>query len=191
MKKNSFLQTSSQTVGPFFAYGLTAEQYQYDLPSLITGNLRKIEIHGEPISIKGHIFDVNGDALNDAMIEICQADPKGIYSTDPNGDFFGFGRTGTGSNAEKSFNFHTYKPGKIKEDFAPHINIIIFARGMLNHMFTRMYFPEEEVENKNDSILKQIKPSLRNRLLASKIDENEYQFDIYLQGDKETVFLDL
>jgi protocatechuate 3,4-dioxygenase alpha subunit len=70
MKKNTFLQTSSQTVGPFFAYGLTAQQYRYDFPSLFNGNLRKNDIDGKEISIKGRVLDGKGNPLHDAMIEI-------------------------------------------------------------------------------------------------------------------------
>ncbi len=191
MKKNSFLQTSSQTVGPFFAYGLTAEQYQYDFPSLVTGSLIKTEMNEERISIKGRVIDGKGVPLNDAMIEILQADPQGLYRTDPNGDFFGFGRMGTGTEKTNTFNFETYKPGKINKGLAPHINIIVFARGMLNHLFTRMYFSDEKEENDKDLILNQIGASLRSRLIANKVGDGDYHFDIFLQGEKETVFFDI
>ena len=83
MKKNTFLQTSSQTVGPFFAYSLTSEQYKYDFPSLITGNMRKKKIEGHPILITGNVFDGKGETIHDAMIEIWHANPDGKYAISP------------------------------------------------------------------------------------------------------------
>ena len=189
MKKNMFLQTSSQTVGPFFAYGLTAQQYKYDFPSLATGNLRNKNFEGQEISIKGKVIDGKGDPLHDAMIEIWQADPQGNYNTDQESDFLGFGRMGTGGEDFIGFNFLTYKPGKINENSAPHINLTVFARGMLNHLFTRLYFSDED--NDIDKILHQVEPKLRPTLIAEKTNEGEYYFDIILQGENETVFFDI
>ena len=191
MKKNTFLQTSSQTVGPFFAYGLAAQQYQYDFPSLVSGDLRKKDLLGQKINVKGQVIDGNDTPIHDALVEIWQADPNGNYNTNPNGKFFGFGRMGTGSGDFVGFNFKTYKPGKTAPNSAPHMNITVFARGMLNHLFSRIYFSDEEEENKKDLLLNEIDTSLRSRLIAEKENENEYRFDIYLQGDKETVFFDV
>ena len=191
MKKNTFLQTSSQTVGPFFAYGLAAQQYQYDFPSLVSGDLRKKDLLGQKINVKGQVIDGNDTPIHDALVEIWQADPNGNYDTNPNGKFFGFGRMGTGSGDFVGFNFKTYKPGKTAPNSAPHINITVFARGMLNHLFSRIYFSDEEEENKKDLLLNELDTSLRSRLIAEKENENEYRFDIYLQGDKETVFFDV
>ena len=189
MKKNTLLQTSSQTVGPFFAYGLTSQQYRYDFPNLFNGNLRKNDIDGKEISIKGRVIDGKGNPLHDAMIEIWQADPQGNYSTDQNSDFLGFGRMGTGSDNFIGFNFLTYKPGKINDSSAPHINLTVFARGMLNHLFTRIYFSDEE--NEIDEVFNQVDPLLRPRLIAEKVNEEEYYFDIILQGENETIFFDI
>ena len=191
MKKNTFLQTSSQTVGPFFAYGLAAQQYQYDFPSLVSGDLRKKDLLGQKINVKGQVIDGNDTPIHDALVEIWQADPNGNYNTNPNGKFFGFGRMGTGSGDFVGFNFKTYKPGITAPNSATHINITVFARGMLNHLFSRIYFSDEEEENKKDLLLNEIDTSLRSRLIAEKENENEYRFDIYLQGDKETVFFDV
>ena len=190
MKKNTFLQTSSQTVGPFFAYGLTAQQYQYDFPSLVSGDLRKKDLVGQKINVKGQVIDGNDTPIHDALVEIWQADPNGNYNINPNDNFFGFGRMGTGSEDFIGFNFNTYKPGKTQPKSAPHINITIFARGMLNHLFSRIYFSDEQEENEKDLLLNEIDISLRSRLIAEKENETEYRFDIYLQGDKETVFFD-
>jgi len=191
MKKNTYLQTPSQTVGPFFAYGLTAKQYDYPFPSLFSGNLIQSEVHSENIIISGKVYDGQGVSLDDAMVETWQADQEGRYRTDLNDDFLGFGRMGTGTNEERNFKFITYKPGKVEKNLAPHINIIVFARGILNHLFTRMYFSDEEEDNKKDIILNQIDPLLRSRLVAKKIDDQNYRFDIFLQGKKETVFFDI
>ncbi len=191
MKKNTLFQTSSQTVGPFFAYGLAAQQYQYDFPSLVSGDLRKKDLLGQKINVKGQVIDGNDTPIHDALVEIWQADPNGNYDTNPNGKFFGFGRMGTGSGDFVGFNFKTYKPGKTAPNSAPHINITVFARGMLNHLFSRIYFSDEEEENKKDLLLNEIDTSLRPRLIAEKENETEYRFDIYLQGDKETVFFDV
>ena len=189
MKKNKLLQTSSQTVGPFFAYGLTSEQYGYDFPSLLTGNMRKEKINGTPISIKGKVFDGKGEAIHDAMIEIWHVDPNGKYKLSNQEDFLGFGRQGTGSSEDQSYNFETYKPGKISKYESPHVNFILFARGMLNHLFTRMYFPDED--NSNDDILNQLSVSDQKKIICRKIEDFKYNFDIFLQGKNETVFLNL
>ena len=173
MKKNTFLQTSSQTVGPFFAYGLAAQQYQYDFPSLVSGDLRKKDLLGQKINVKGQVIDGNDTPIHDALVEIWQADPNGNYNTNPNGKFFGFGRMGTGSGDFVGFNFKTYKPGITAPNSAPHINITVFARGMLNHLFSRIYFSDEEEENKKDLLLNELDTSLRSRLIAEKENENE------------------
>ena len=127
MKKNTFLQTSSQTVGPFFAYGLAAQQYQYDFPSLVSGDLRKKDLLGQKINVKGQVIDGNDTPIHDALVEIWQADPNGNYNTNPNGKFFGFGRMGTGSGDFVGFNFKTYKPGITAPNCAPHINITVLS----------------------------------------------------------------
>ena len=189
MKKNKLLQTSSQTVGPFFAYSLTSEQYKYDFPSLITGNMRKKEIEGHPVLITGNVFDGKGETIHDAMIEIWHANPYGKYAISDQEDFLGFGRQGTGATNDHCFSFNTYKPGKISHQDSPHINFTIFARGMLNHLFTRMYFPDED--NQNDFVLNQIDFQDRPKLISQKIDEYKYKFDIFLQGENETIFLDI
>ena len=114
---------------------------------------------------------------------------QGNYNTDQNSDFLGFGRMGTGGDEFIGFNFLTYKPGKISENSSPHINLTLFARGMLNHLFTRIYFSDEE--NEIDEVLNQVDPLLRPRLIAEKVNEEEYYLDIILQGEKETIFFDI
>jgi len=191
MKKNILPQTASHTVGPFFGYGLTAEQYNYDFPSIIKPNMRKEGINGIPICLTGKVLDGDNNPLNDAMIEIWHADPDGKYGTKTKSGVFGFGRCGTGSNKEGAYQFKTYKPGSSNDSDPPYVNMIIFARGIQNHLFTRVYFPEDKNLFANDSLLQQIDSSKHKRLTARSTDEGSYAFDIVLQGDNESVFLDI
>ena len=180
--QKKYQQTPSQTLGPFFAYGLTPEQYSYSFTSIADNYLYKnTDKAGERIIIKGQIFDGNGDPINDAMLEIRQDD-----SLD------GFGRYGTGTEKDNSFIFHTIKP--ISEDGqAPHINIVVMMRGLLSHVFTRLYFSDEEAANANDKILNLIPKDRRHTLIAKRTTVNGqtiYRFDIHMQGENETVFFD-
>jgi protocatechuate 3,4-dioxygenase, alpha subunit len=190
--------TPSQTIGPFFAYSLTAEQYGYDFNSLINSNLTDVNTEGVRIFITGRILDGNGNTINDAMIELWQADPKGQYRLTPinhkNAGFTGFGRLGTGTNAEHRFTFSTLKPASISEGQAPHINVILFMRGSLRHLYTRLYFSDETKANAKDPLLIAVKPNRRNTLIAQRKDVNGqifYTFDIKIQGEGETVFFDV
>ena len=144
MMTELFIQTPSQTVGPYFAYGLTSEQYQYNHTQVADGNLIKDEkLKGERIIIKGRVFDGKGNIIPDAMIEIWQADADGKYPVHGAGDqFTGFGRQGTGTAADGSFLFNTIKPGRINSA-APHVNVIVFMRGLQTHAYTRIYFSDE------------------------------------------------
>ena len=191
MKKNILQQTASQTVGPFFAFGLTPEQYGYDFPNVIGRNLRKDGVEGIPISLVGQVLDGDNKPINDAIIEIWQADSDGNYATSTKNGLFGFGRSGTGWNDQLTFSFDTYKPGSKSEGDLPHINITVFARGIQNHLFTRVYFPEDKEFFYKDEVLSQLDKSLHNRLTANLISEGSYHFDIFLQGNNETVFLDI
>tara|TARA_B100000287_G_scaffold432668_1_gene492497 strand:+ start:382 stop:957 length:576 start_codon:yes stop_codon:yes gene_type:complete len=191
MKKNILQQTASQTVGPFFAFGLTPEQYGYDFPNVIGSNLRKDGVEGIPISLVGQILDGDNKPLNDAIIEVWQADPYGNYATSTKNGLFGFGRSGTGWNDELTFSFETYKPGSKSDNDLPHINITVFARGIQNHLFTRVYFPEDKEFFYKDEVLGQLDKSLHDRLTAKLISEGSYHFDISLQGNNQTVFLDI
>jgi protocatechuate 3,4-dioxygenase, alpha subunit len=204
-------QTPSQTVGPFFAYSLTAEQYGYDFNSIVNDSLadfsfEKMPKNGsntegganqKPIYITGKIFDGAGNSVPDAIIELWQADENGQYRTSEiqgkNDGFTGFGRLGTGTNTEHRFTFTTIKPASIKGE-APHINVIIFMRGLLLHLHTRLYFSDEKGANSKDDLLNSVPKERRNTLIANKIDINGnafYEFNIYLQGEKETVFFDI
>lgn len=192
----SLKQTPSQTVGPYFAYGLTAEQYGYDFSSIAGGNLTDDETEGERIHIVGRVLDGEGKPVDDAMIEIWQADAKGRYAhpADPRGSnlaFKGFGRFGTGTDPENRFIFSTVKPGSV-EGQAPHITMCVMCRGMLSHAFTRIYFSDEA--NGNDAVLATVPADRRDTLIAKREETPAgivYRFDVHLQGDQETVFFDL
>src|SRR5688572_15994951 len=124
-------QTPSQTVGPFFAYGLTPQQYGYPMASIASGALAEGETDGERIRIEGRVFDGAGQPVSDAMIEIWQADAHGRYAhpADPRGSntgFKGFGRVGTGTDPQSRFVFDTVKPGRVDAHQAPHVNVIVF-----------------------------------------------------------------
>ncbi len=204
-------QTPSQTVGPFFAYSLTAEQYGYDFNSIINDSLADFSFEKRaknaqnteggqnvvPIYITGKIIDGAGNSVPDAIIELWQADENGQYRTSAiqgkNDGFTGFGRLGTGTNAAHRFTFKTVKPAAANGE-APHINVIIFMRGLLLHLHTRLYFSDEITANLKDELLNSVENNRRNTLIANKIEVDDavlYEFDIYLQGEKETVFFDI
>lgn len=187
--------TPSQTVGPFFAYSLAAEQYGYDYNSLMNHLLLDADTKGERITITGMIYDGEGKPVPDALIELWQADEKGRYRSitvgKKNDGFTGFGRLGTGTDAEHRFVFTTIKPGAISEGQAPHINVILFMRGSLHQLYTRLYFSDEENANNNDELLNAVPEERRKTLIAQRKDVagvNAYQFNIYMQGERETVF---
>lgn len=184
-------QTPSQTVGPFFHYGLFSGGENI---------LVDEQTRGKRIYIKGRVLDGEGKPVPDAMVEIWQADAQGIYDhpADPRHDradkhFRGFGRADTVDDGQ--FSFKTVKPGRVpwdnQQDQAPHINVRVFARGMLTHALTRLYFSDES-SNQTDPVLNMIADAERRRTLIAVLQESEdlpaYCFDIVLQGDSETVF---
>ena len=177
-----YLQTPSQTVGPYFAYGLTPEQYHYDNNSIVDNVLYKDEsIQGERIIIRGQVFDGNGEPINDAMIELRQ-----------DATLDGFGRMGTGTEKDNSFIFHTVKP-QGSDGQAPHINVVVLMRGLLSHVFTRLYFSDEAEANEGDKVLTQVPEKRRHTLIARRQEVNGqviYLFNIHMQGENETVFFD-
>ena len=192
-------QTPSQTVGPYFAYGLTPEPYGYAFSSIAGGALTTEEGDGERIRIEGRVLDGAGAAVDDALVEIWQADGQGRYAhpADPrssNARFRGFGRVGTGTDPEHRFVFETVKPGPLGDGQAPHVNLVIFLRGLLSHAYTRIYFADEAEANAADPVLSAVPDERRATLIAAREDSAGvplYRFDIHLQGDRETVFFDL
>ena len=197
-------QTPSQTVGPFFAYSLTAEQYGYDFNSIVNDSLVDFSFEKtkntegvSPIYVTGKIFDGTGNSVPDAIIELWQADENGQYRTSEiqgeNDGFTGFGRLGTGTNSDHRFTFTTIKPAPTNGE-APHINVILFMRGLLLHLHTRLYFSDEKAPNSKDDLLNSVPKERRNTLIANKVqigDATFYEFNIYLQGENETVFFDI
>ncbi len=185
-------QTPSQTVGPFFR------------PALIEAgaeNLVREETRGERVTIEGRVIDGDGAPVTDAMLEIWQANAEGRYDhpdddqeklLDPN--FHGYGRAAT--DAEGKFRFHTIKPGAVPSVDgtlqAPHINVSIFARGLLKRLVTRIYFPDEPL-NATDPVLNSAPRERRPTMIATWADASHrvLRFEVILQGGNETVFLDI
>ena len=190
-------QTPSQTVGPFFAYGLTPEQYGYAHKAIAGNAMAAPGVPGEHIRIEGRILDGAGAPIDDAMIEIWQADAAGRYGGADQAEadaaaFTGFGRCG--SDDAGGFWFATIKPGAIGDGQAPHIGVIVQARGILNHAFTRIYFADEADANGADPVLRSVPADRRHTLIAVRSETPAgplYRFDIHMQGDDETVFFDV
>ena len=176
------MTTPSQTVGPYLSIGLPWEDGPAVVPEGTAGAVR----------ITGRVFDGNGDVVPDALIETWQADPDGRFDhpDDPRGrvpGFRGFGRCPT--DPDGSFRILTLLPGAVQGQ-APHIDVSVFARGLLNRVVTRIYFPENAEANAADEVLRSVQGERRHTLIARKTDEG-YRFDVRLQGEGETVFFDV
>jgi protocatechuate 3,4-dioxygenase, alpha subunit len=170
-------QTSSQTVGPYFNIGMKSQN-----------NLRLQNPAGQAIEIHGQVFDGAGVPVPDALLEIWQSDANGIFAhpTDPNHkkadpNFFGFGRCHTNQNGE--YRFLTILPG------SPFIVLRFFARGLLIHAVSRIYFADRN--NSADGVYAQLSPAQQKTLLALPLGNNLYRFDVRLQGADETVFFEV
>lgn len=191
--------TPSQTVGPYFKYGLTPGN-DYAWNDAFGNDLVTPDVSGERIRIVGQVFDGEGKVIPDSMMEIWQADAQGRFADPqdtraaPNAAFKGFGRCG--ADAKGGFEFRTIKPGSVPgpggKQQAPHILLAVFARGMTQQAITRIYF-EGEVGNTADPILALVPTDRRATLIAKREpgDVPTYRFEVHLQGDKETVFFDL
>jgi protocatechuate 3,4-dioxygenase alpha subunit len=189
-RASTLTPTPSQTIGPFFSHALPWP----DGPDVVEAG------HPGAIRIEGRVYDGNGDAVPDALVETWQADPEGRYPhpDDPSGGpatpFRGFGRCPTDSDGR--FAFVTVKPGPVPGPGgslqAPHIAISVFARGLLNRLVTRVYFPDEVERNAADPVLSSIEdPARRATLVAAAGGVGTLRFDIHLQGQHETVFFDI
>jgi protocatechuate 3,4-dioxygenase alpha subunit len=192
--------TPSQTVGPFFKYGLTPDG-KYDWNDAFDNNLVTADATGDRIRIEGRVFDGDGQPVPDAMLEIWQADAQGRFVDPkdkralPNTKFRGFGRCGTDGNGDYAFD--TIKPGSVPDPDgkpqAPHILLAIFGRGMLMHLYSRIYLGGEAA-NAADPVLALVPADRRDTLIAERQPGNGnavYRFDIRLQGGDETVFFDI
>ena len=167
-------QTPSQTIGPFFNFALPFDSGPYVVPDGTPGAIRLV----------GRVTDGAGEPVPDALIETWQADAEGRFGA--SAGFRGYGRCPTDEDGE--FHFLTVKPGPVAGR-APHIDVILFARGLLLNLVTRIYFPDEEAANAADPVLAAVDPERRSTLVAHK-DGDTLRFDIRLQGEHETVFFD-
>ena len=193
--EDKLVPTPSQTVGPFFHLGLDHPEWS----DLTRGNPT-----GERIVIEGRVLDGDRMPVPDALIELWQANAAGRYAhpddtqTDKplDANFRGFGRVAT--DAEGRFRITTIRPGPVpgrgNSLQAPHINLVFFSRGLLNHLYTRIYFADEPA-NASDPLLSSIEdPAVRGTLVARRAAGSSpalYRFDIVMQGDNETAFLDI
>jgi protocatechuate 3,4-dioxygenase alpha subunit len=191
-------QTPSQTVGPYFAYGLTATQYGYDFDQPFDAVLALDKASGQRIRLEGRVIDGDGNPINDALVEISQPDGEGRYPQTPDEaramGFRAFGRVGTGTAEGNRFVFHTVKPGAESPGEAPHINVIVLMRGLLLHAFTRVYFSDEAEANAKDAVLQSVPADRRHTLIAERVEQGgavTYRFDIRMQGTDETAFFDV
>jgi len=196
--ETNFGQTPSQTVGPYFAYGLAATQYGYDFDQPFDAVLALDQARGERIRIEGRVIDGDGKPIDDALVEISQPDGTGAYPQSVEDaqaiGFRAFGRAGTGTDAQNRFVFHTVKPGAQAPGEAPHINVIVLMRGLLLHAFTRVYFSDEAEANAKDAVLQSVPAERRHTLIAERVEQGgavTYRFDIRMQGTDETAFFDV
>lgn len=187
----SLQATASQTVGPYFAIGLTW---------LNQDNLVGPGVSGERVTIEGRVLDGDGKPVPDAMIEVWQANAHGKYAHPEDKQdkpletgFKGYGRIPTGDNGK--FRFTTIKPGPVPgpegKPQAPHIAASVFSRGLLRRLVTRIYFPDEPA-NAGDFVLNLVDPARRGTLIAKKAagQSGTLEWNVILQGPEETVFFD-
>ena len=177
--------TPHQTIGPFFGFALPYEG----------GSRLADPADPAAIRIRGTVRDGDGEPVGDAMLEVWQADPVGRYAAPADrlreGEFGGFGRLQT--DEDGGFEIVTLKPGAVSGSNgvpqAPHLVLGVFARGILKHLVTRIYFPGDPEALATDPVLSRIE-SDRRRLLVAEPDGDGLRFDIHLQGELETPFLE-
>ena len=174
--------TPSQTVGPFFGYALPYPGGPEVVPPW----------RPDAIQVRGRVLDGAGEPVPDALLEIWQPDAGGEIARRPGArvrdghGFSGFGRCGT--DADGGYWFSTVKPGAAGGG-AAYIAVLVFARGLLKPVFTRLYFPEDAAAHAADPLRAEVPAERRATLVAERAGEREYRFDIRLQGEGETVFL--
>lgn len=176
--------TPGQTVGPFFGYALPYEKGRELLAPGSPGSIR----------LQGTVYDGSGATVPDAILEIWQPDSEGNV-VDRTGSlvrdgysFTGFGRSSVGNTG--IYTFTTVNPGATKEGAAPFIAVAIFARGLTNRLFSRIYLPENEEALAKDPLLSSLDPERRKTLIARRDADGGLTWDVRLQGEGETVFLD-
>ena len=183
--------TSAQTIGPYLHIGLTW---------LITDDLIGRGASGERVTVEGSVVDGDGNVVNDAVVEIWQANAHGRYAHPDDAQdkpleagFKGFGRVMT--DGDGRFRFVTIKPGGVPTPAggsqAPHLNITLFTRGLLKHLITRMYFPGDAA-NADDPVLRSVPAERRATLIAKQAPgkSGSLEWNIVLQGENETVFFE-
>jgi protocatechuate 3,4-dioxygenase, alpha subunit len=187
-------QTPSQTLGPYFAIALTADNVM--APHSADPATR--------LTLEGRVLDGDGNPIEDALVELWQANAHGRYrhpvdqreDAPLDGDFTGYGRCPT-AHATGEWSFETIRPGPVPDADggwqAPHVSVVVQARGMLNPVFTRLYLSDETEANAADRVLAAVPADRRHTLIAER-DEAAgvptYRKDIRIQGADETVFLD-
>ncbi|HLS87454.1 MAG TPA: protocatechuate 3,4-dioxygenase subunit alpha [Burkholderiales bacterium] len=184
----SLYATGNQTVGPYLHIGLNW---------LVTRNIAPRGVPGERVTIQGRVLDGDGVGVNDAMIEIWQANAHGRYAHPEDTQkkplhrrFRGFGRIPT--DARGAFRFTTIKPGPVPgpgATQAPHLVVSVFMRGLLKHLATRIYFPDEPA-NRRDPLLRLVPEARRGTLIARPKGKGTLEWNVILQGKDETVFFD-
>ena len=166
--------TPSQTVGPYFSIGLPWP----DGPTVVEPGT------DGAITLSGHVLDGEGAPVPDALIETWQAGPDGSFDS----GFRGFGRAATDEDGR--WEITTVKPGRVDDAQAPHIDVSVLARGLLNRVVTRIYFADEAEANAADPVLAGLSEAQRATLVAEPADGG-YRFDVHLQGADETAFFTL
>jgi len=181
--------SANQTVGPYLHIGLTW---------LVTRNIAGASVSGERVTIQGRLLDGNRAGVDDGMVEIWQANAHGKYAHPEDRQkkplqrgFKGFGRIPT--DARGAFRFTTIKPGRVPGARgglqAPHLVVSVFMRGLLKHLATRIYFPDEP-SNAEDAVLKLVPAARRSTLIARPKSRGVLEWNIILQGKGETAFFD-
>ncbi len=160
--------TPSQTVGPFFSLGLCARPCN-------------VLVADGPLRIEGMVLDGAEEAAPDAVVEIWQASGAGTYDSS-----FGWGRCET--DGEGRYSFVTAKPGRV-DGQAPHLVVLVFARGLLRPALTRMYFPDEAGANAADPVFASAGDDASTVLAQAQ--DGGLRFDIRLQGERQTAFFEL
>jgi protocatechuate 3,4-dioxygenase alpha subunit len=173
----STVHTPGQTVGPFFHFALP---YDGDRDLVPPGSPGSVRLHGR-------VLDGDGNGVPDALVEIWQADPDGRVLQQPGSlrrdghTFTGFGRASTDRTG--GYTFTTLPPGGV-DGGLPFFAVTVFARGLLDRLFTRAYLPTEA----SDALLSSVEPGRRDSLLCAA-EEGGFVFDVRLMGEDETVFL--
>jgi protocatechuate 3,4-dioxygenase alpha subunit len=181
--------STSQTIGPYLRIGLEW---------MVIEDLAPKGVAGDRISIEGRVIDGDGKPVNDAAVEIWQANSQGKYASpeDPQDKsietgFRGYGRSLTDDAG--AFRFRTIKPGRVPGPDgklqAPHLVVTIFMRGLLKQLVTRVYFPDEP-SNADDPVLSLVPAERRATLIARKAGDGVFEWNVVLQGKNETVFFD-